>query len=76
RLNSETPIAKAVGVLFWAVEKAHVQTSRNSAATHLNYPSVNSIQSVSSYLVWCSSFSQGPTFLPQDAASPLFNEML
>jgi hypothetical protein len=42
----------------------------------LSIPLGKSIQSVSAFLVWCSTFSQGLIFHPQDAASPFFNEML
>ncbi|MGV2892990.1 hypothetical protein, partial [Pseudomonas sp. AGC67] len=58
-----------------------------SIDTHLNFDSTTqnnssrvplgkSMQSVSSFLVWCSTFSQGLIFHPQDAASTFFNEML
>ncbi|WP_205347722.1 hypothetical protein, partial [Pseudomonas allii] len=39
-------------------------------------PLGKSMQSVSAFLVWCSTFSQGLIFHPQDAASTFFNEML
>ncbi|WP_237716551.1 hypothetical protein, partial [Pseudomonas extremaustralis] len=39
-------------------------------------PFGKSMQSVSAFLVWCSTFSQGWIFYPQDAASTFFNEML
>jgi len=39
-------------------------------------PLGKSMQSVSAFLVWCSTFSQGLVFYPQDAASTFFNEML
>ncbi|WP_218187739.1 hypothetical protein, partial [Pseudomonas sp. CBZ-4] len=42
----------------------------------LSLPLGKSIQSVSTFLLWCSTFSQGLIFHPQDAASPFFNEML
>ncbi|MCD7078059.1 hypothetical protein LRQ11_03645, partial [Pseudomonas sp. MAFF 311095] len=41
-----------------------------------NLPLGKWIQSVSAFLVWCSTFSQGLIFHPQDAASTFFNEML
>ncbi|WP_426197808.1 hypothetical protein, partial [Pseudomonas sp. DWP3-1-3b3] len=85
RLNSETPFAKADGVLFWAVEnpvtthQSHntKRPQRNSSQKRLiSMPFGNSMQSVSAFLVWCSTFSQGLIFYPQDAASTFFNEML
>ncbi|MGY2139641.1 hypothetical protein ACW9I8_23775, partial [Pseudomonas reactans] len=42
----------------------------------ISTPFGNSMQSVSAFLVWCSTFSQGLSFHPQDAASTFFNEML
>ncbi|EFQ64238.1 hypothetical protein PFWH6_1917 [Pseudomonas fluorescens WH6] len=39
-------------------------------------PLEKSMQSVSAFLVWCSTFSQGMIFHPQDAASTFLNEML
>ncbi|ETK22383.1 hypothetical protein, partial [Pseudomonas sp. FH1] len=50
---------------------------RNSSQKRLiSMPFGNSMQSVSAFLVWCSTFSQGLIFYPQDAASTFFNEML
>ncbi|MEO8491381.1 hypothetical protein, partial [Pseudomonas sp.] len=73
------------GVLFWAVGKyyeesfvtvplAAVRPSMKNPPS--NIPLGKSIQSVSAFLVWCSTFSQGLIFHPQDAASTFFNEML
>jgi hypothetical protein len=60
--------------LFWAVEKCEETISPPQAPN--NMPLGKSMQSVSAFLVWCSTFSQGLIFHPQEAASTFFNEML
>jgi len=50
--------------------------AKESRISSRSMPLGNSMQSVSAFLVWCSTFSQGLIFYPQDAASTFFNEML
>ncbi|WP_214499827.1 hypothetical protein [Pseudomonas sp. VS38] len=57
------------------MNKVNAQTKVHEQAP-LAHRSGKSMQSVSAFLVWCSTFSQGLIFPPQEAASTLFNEML